>query len=131
MPMRQNEPAAGAAGGQSTLPAAMEAFTRLADAWELSTDDQIKLLGSPGRSTFFKWKKEGGTLPRDTMERISYLLGIYKALQILLPNPASADRWIKNPNEYFNNQSALDVMLGGQVVDIYKVRQYLDAQRGG
>lgn len=129
--MRQNEPAAGAAGGQSTLPAAMEAFTRLADAWELSTDDQIKLLGSPGRSTFFKWKKEGGTLPRDTMERISYLLGIYKALQILLPNSASADRWIKKPNKYFNNQSALDVMLGGQVVDIYKVRQYLDAQRGG
>lgn len=109
----------------------MEAFLRLADTWQLSTDDQIKLLGSPGRSTFFKWKKEGGTLPRDTMERISYLLGIYKALQILLPNPSSADRWIKKPNQYFNNQSALDVMLGGQVVDIYKVRQYLDAQRGG
>lgn len=129
--MRQNEPVAGAADGHSTLPTAMEAFLRLADTWQLSTDDQIKLLGSPGRSTFFKWKKEGGTLPRDTMERISYLLGIYKALQILLPNPSSADRWIKKPNQYFNNQSALDVMLGGQVVDIYKVRQYLDAQRGG
>ncbi|MFP7675130.1 conserved hypothetical protein [Roseovarius sp. EC-HK134] len=113
------------------IPAIMDAFSRLAEDWELSTDEQITLLGSPGRSTFFKWKKSGGNLPHDTIERISHLLGIYKSLQIVLPNPEAADGWIKKPNAFFDDRSALDVMLGGNVVDIYKVREYLDAQRGG
>ena len=129
--MPQPAPVAPLGDGRSLIPAAMEAFTSLAEAWDISTDDQIKLLGSPGRSTFFKWKKEGGAIPRDAIERISHLLGIYKALQILLPDPTSADEWIKKKNRYFSDQSALDVMLGGDVVDIYRVRQFLDAQRGG
>ena len=116
---------------QSSLPLEMDAFLSLADGWDLTTDDQIKLLGTPGRSTFFKWKKTGGTLPNDTIERISHLLNIYKCLEILLPDPKSADQWIKQPNAYFNDRSALEVMLEGQVSDIYRVRQYLDAQRGG
>ncbi|KRS12684.1 antitoxin Xre/MbcA/ParS toxin-binding domain-containing protein [Roseovarius indicus] len=113
------------------IPAVMDAFAKLAEDWELSTDEQITLLGSPGRSTFFKWKKSGGNLPHDTIERISHLLGIYKSLQIVLPDPAAADAWVKKPNTYFDDRSALDVMLEGNVVDIYKVREYLDAQRGG
>lgn len=117
--------------GQQHVPAAMEAFFNLAEAWQLSTDDQIRLLGSPGRSTFFKWKKEGGSIPKDTLERLSHIFGIYKALQILLPSPKAADDWVRRANAQFGGQSALDVMLGGQVVDIYRVRQYLDAQRGG
>lgn len=121
------EHGAGAVG----IPAVMDAFTKLAEDWELSTDEQITLLGSPGRSTFFKWKKSGGNLPHDTIERISHLLGIYKSLQIVLPEPESADAWVKKPNAYFDNRSALEVMLDGNVVDIYKVREYLDAQRGG
>lgn len=129
MPTR--EPVALEGGGRSPIPPAMQAFFNLADAWDLSTEEQIRLLGSPGRSTFFKWKKEGGSPPNDTVERVSYLLGIYKALEILLPNPAAADSWIRRPNDFFNGRTALDVMLGGQVVDIYRVRQYLDAQRGG
>ncbi|AJE45030.1 MULTISPECIES: antitoxin Xre/MbcA/ParS toxin-binding domain-containing protein [Rhodobacterales] len=125
----------GSAPGQGAeafrIPAIMDAFSRLAEDWELSTDEQITLLGSPGRSTFFKWKKSGGNLPHDTIERISHLLGIYKSLQIVLPNPEAADEWVKKPNAFFDNRSALDVMLDGNVVDIYKVREYLDAQRGG
>lgn len=113
------------------IPAVMDAFTKLAEDWGLSTDEQLTLLGSPGRSTFFKWKKSGGNLPQDTIERISHILSIYKSLQILLPNPESADGWIKKPNAYFDDRSALEVMLDGQVIDIYRVREYLDAQRGG
>ena len=103
------KPTAQAGEGQSAIPAAMEA----------------------GRSTFFKWKKDGGSLPRDTVERISHLLAIHKALEILLPETRAADGWIRRPNAQFNGQSALDVMRGGQVIDIYRVRQYVDAQRGG
>ena len=66
--MANLEPTAHAGEGRSPIPAAIEAFQRLADLWQLSTDDQLLLLGSPGRSTFFKWKKDGGSLPRDTIE---------------------------------------------------------------
>ena len=67
------------------------------------------------------------------LERISYVIGTYKALQILLPSEQAADAWIKAPNTapLFGGRSALDRMLSGQVSDLYVVRQYLDAQRGG
>ncbi|MGI4795319.1 MAG: MbcA/ParS/Xre antitoxin family protein [Janthinobacterium lividum] len=117
--------------GRSEAPIAMHAFQALAEAWQLSTDDQVKLLGTPGRSTFFKWKKDGGSIPRDTQERISHLLAIYKALQIIVPDPARADSWVKAPNQFFAGRTALEVMLEGQFVDIVSVRQYVDAQRGG
>lgn len=116
-------------------PKALAAFFKIAEKWKLSTDEQIVLLGSPARSTYFKWKREteSGLPPRDTLERISYLLGIYKALHILFPDAATADAWIRKPNmgPLFGGRSALDVMLGGSVLDLLNVRRYLDAQRGG
>lgn len=114
--------------------AALRTFFRIADAWKLSADEARMLLGSPPRSTFFLWKRNGeGALSRDTLERISYLLGIYKALQILLPDPAAADTWIRKPNAapLFGGKPALERMLSGNVADLYVVRQFLDAQRGG
>ncbi|ACC73512.1 MbcA/ParS/Xre antitoxin family protein [Paraburkholderia phymatum] len=115
--------------------AGLRAFFKIASAWELSTDEQIKLLGSPGRSTLFKWRQEPQTarLSRDTLERLSLLLGIYKALQILLPQPAAADAWVKRPNDAppFGGRRALDRMLAGNISDLVAVRQYLDAMRGG
>jgi Protein of unknown function (DUF2384) len=67
------------------------------------------------------------------LERLSYLFGIYAALQILLPVPERANAWIRKPNTapFLGGQSALDRMLGGQVGDLFAVRQYLDAERGG
>lgn len=119
-----------------TLSAAgLRAFFNIARDWGLSGDEQMVLLGGPGRSTFFKWKSapETAELKRDTLERLSYILGIYKALQILLPDAAAADAWVKKPNiaPLFGGKSALDRMLGGNVGDLLAVRQYLDARRGG
>ncbi|MCR5870358.1 MULTISPECIES: MbcA/ParS/Xre antitoxin family protein [unclassified Sphingomonas] len=113
-----------------SVSAGFEAFLKIAELWRLSSDEQIKLLGSPARSTYFKWKKDGGVIPADTLERISHILSIFKALEILIPDADAADSWVRRENDYFDGQSALNVMLGGQVVDIYRVRQYLDAQRG-
>lgn len=119
-------------GERSAIPVGLDVFTPLAEAWDLSTDQQIRLLGSPPRSTFFKWKKVGGALPRDTAERISNLLAIWKSLEILLTEPVRSEAWIKRPNEFFGGASALEVMLEkGNFSDIVRVRQYLDAQRGG
>lgn len=116
--------------GQSRDPVELEAFFAIAERWALSTDEQIRLLGSPGRSTFFKWKKEGGSLPPDTGERLSHLLAVVKALRILFTRDERGDEWIRRSNEFFDGRSALDVMQDG-VSGIYRVRQYLDAQRGG
>ncbi len=113
--------------------AGLRAFFRIAEAWGLGIEEQVTLLGSPGRSTYFKWKRDGATsLPRDVLERISYILGIYKALQILLPDLAAADGWVRRPNSapLFGGRSALERMLSGNVADLYLVRQYLDAERG-
>lgn len=112
---------------------ALRAFFNIADRWDLRIADQRRLLGDPPESTFYKWKRlQTGTLGRDTLERISYLLGIFKDLQILFPDPAQADGWIHRPNHasLFGGRPALDRMLSGNVADLYVVRQYLDAQRG-
>jgi hypothetical protein len=116
-------------------PSAIRAFSNISRLWKLDTDEQLVLLGNPPRSTFFKWKKspESAVLGKDTLERISYLLGIYKALQILLPEPSAADSWVRKPNQaaIFGGKSALERMLSGNVADLYVVRKYLDAMRGG
>jgi len=113
--------------------AALRTFWRLADAWKLGVPEQAILLGV-GRTTLYQWKK-GAAVPLDrhVLERLSYLFGIYAALQILLPVGERADEWVRKPNTapLFAGTSALDRMLGGQVADLYVVRQYLDAQRGG
>ncbi len=115
--------------------AGLRAFFNIARDWGLNTEAQMVLLGAPGRSTFFKWKSAPDTadLKRDTLERLSYILGIYKAQQILLTDTAAADAWVKKPNTapLFGGQSALDRMLGGNVADLVAVRHYLDARRGG
>lgn len=109
----------------------IDVFSWIAGQWGLSTDQQLKLLGSPARSTMFKWKKEGGLIPEDTKERISHLWSIHKCLQIIMPNPETAHEWLFRPNGYFEGQTALDRMLEGKMTNIYEVRRYLDAQRGG
>jgi hypothetical protein len=128
-------PAVRPVGPEQMGAAGLRAFARIAEAWGLSVDEQLRLLGQPPRSTWFAWRKqpEKAALPRDTLERLSNILGIYKALQILLPDPAAADGWVRRPNAAppFGGRSALDRMLAGNVSDLNLVRRYLDGVRGG
>lgn len=113
--------------------AALRTFWRLADAWQLSPTEQQTLLGV-SRTTLHQWKHgKVGLLDRHVLERLSYLFGIHAALQVLLPVPERANQWVRKPNAapFLGGRSALDRMLGGQVADLFVVRQYLDAQRGG
>ena len=93
----------------------------------------MTLLGKPSRATYYNWKK--GKFARggqnfDLATRLSYILGIYKALQILFQSPETADQWINKKNTVFGGQSALDRMLAGQITDLAAVRDYLDSVRG-
>jgi hypothetical protein len=68
---------------------ALRTFFRIADAWGLKEQEQMRLLGLESRSTFQSWKRGVvAALPKDALERISYVMGIYKGLQILLPKTA-------------------------------------------
>lgn len=126
---------AGTPGTGEVAAAGLRAFVRIAAAWGLSVDEQLRLLGQPPRSTFFAWRKqpERAVLSRDTLERLSNILGIWKSLQILLPDPAAADAWVRKPNlaPEFGGGSALDRMLAGNVSDLHFVRRWLDGVRGG
>ena len=91
------------------------------------------LLGSIGRSTLYKYRQLPEVrLPRDTMERVSYLMGIHKSLRILFGDKPSTYEWVKKANSEapFNGNSALQLMLAGGVVDLADVRRYLDGVRG-
>jgi Protein of unknown function (DUF2384) len=111
---------------------ALRAFFRLAELWGLSMEQARLLLGRPSRATMYNWKAgRARTVAHDTLRRISYLLGIYKALQILYRDPQLADAWIRQPNAAFGGQSALERMLAGDMTDLAAVRAHLDAARGG
>jgi len=119
--------------------AAILNFFGITDEWGLQAKEQITLLGTPSKSSFYRMKdfSEGKCdrptkLNKDTLERISYVMGIYKALNILLPSSRRASEWIKKSNtaSIFAGKSALDTMLQGRVVDLADIRRYLDAERG-
>jgi antitoxin Xre/MbcA/ParS-like protein len=113
---------------------AMRSFLNIGKAWALSVDEQRGLLGWPAASTYYKYKAgDVGTLSYDMLTRISLLLGIYKALHILYPDDALADRWVKLPNSnpMFGGSPALSLMVNGGIDGLTQTRRLLDARRDG
>lgn len=109
-------------------------FFNVAAVWALSVNDQRGLLGWPAASTYHKYKTgHVGTLSYDALVRISLVIGIYKALHILYPEPELADQWIKlrNSNPLFGGGAPLSLMIDGGIDGLYQVRRLLDARRGG
>lgn len=128
--MHARKSATSHAGKKNSI--ALKAFFGITHKWKLTTEQERTLLGTT-QATFYRWKQQlDGSLSQDTLERISYILGIYKALRILLPNESIANQWIHKPNTapLFNGHSALEKLMQGRVVDLADVRRYLDAERG-
>lgn len=114
---------------------ALAAFFNIAEKWGLTSAQQMTLLGMDAESTFFSYKRDplAARVDKDMLERLSYVLGIFKDLQTLLTDETSANTWIKKSNSAapFHGRSALDFLVErGSIVDLYRVRQYLAAQRG-
>lgn len=110
---------------------ALRTFFRIADSWELTGEEQMTLLGSPPRSTFYKWKAEGPkTATRDLLERLSYVLAIYRDLEAMYEDPDDADDWLRTPRgaSPLNGRSVLDWMLAGSVADLYEARRFVGAR---
>lgn len=98
--------------------------------WGVTDEQAATLLDLPVR-TYRRWKAgEIGRIGRDGKARLSNLMGVHKALRIIFHEPPRGYAWIKQPNAAFGGKSALEVMLGGELTDLMRVRRYLDAERG-
>lgn len=116
---------------QQEAAAMFRATVNLFGKWELTDEQAATLLDMPLRS-YRRWKAEGpGRVSRDGAARLSNLMGIHKALRIVFSEATRGYAWIKAANAAFAGLSALEVMLGGELTDIMRVRRYLDAERGG
>lgn len=113
--------------------AGLRAYPNIARAWQLKETEAATLLGV-APSTYRRWKRTPERAQPDVnhIERLSLILGIYKALAILLPEPAAAHQWVRRPNgnPLFGGYPPIERMLAGQVSDLFVVRQHLDAARG-
>lgn len=114
---------------------AVKLFLGITEEWGLTDDQRCSLAGLGTRTTLHNWRQKLNSgepikLAKDTLERLSYLAGIYKGLQLLFADPAQWKNWVRKPNRDFGGASALERMLAGRVVDLVDVRRYLDAWRG-
>lgn len=114
---------------------AVKLFFGIAEEWQLTDEQRCTLAGLGTRTTLHNWKQKLATgepikLGKDTLERLSYLAGIYKAVQLLFSDPIQWKNWVRKPNRDFGGTSALERMLGGRIVDLVDVRRYLDGWRG-
>jgi uncharacterized protein (DUF2384 family) len=111
---------------------AMDGFFKITGAWKLSAEQQADLLGGIPRSTLYKLRTAAGTRTVDELTRISYVIGIYKALHILLPK-GLADEWMMRPNDnlLFGGKTPLEYALRAGIPGLQQVRSLLDAARGG
>jgi hypothetical protein len=112
---------------------ALRAFFQIARAWQLTVAEQRALLGWPPSSTFHKYKSgDAGPLSFDALTRISLVLGVYKSLQILHPDQAFADGWIRMPNAnpLFGGRAPIEYLADTGIDGLFQLRRLLDARRG-
>jgi Antitoxin Xre/MbcA/ParS C-terminal toxin-binding domain/Antitoxin Xre-like helix-turn-helix domain len=112
---------------------ALRTFFAISRAWGLSATEERALLGWPPSSTFHKYKSgNAGVLSFDTLTRISLVLGIYKALEVLYSDTSFADRWMSMPNAnpMFEGQTPIAFVAEAGLDGLCQVRRLLDARRG-
>jgi uncharacterized protein (DUF2384 family) len=127
------ESALGAPTRDLSAPA-VRTFANIATAWRMDLAEQRAVLGGVSRQTIYNWRDrpDRARLSDDQLDRVSLLLGIYKALHILFTRPEQADSWIRRPNSAvpFGGRPAADLVFSGRMLDLIRVRRYLDGARG-
>ncbi len=112
---------------------ALKGFFNIMTRWHVRDEDARALLGGVSNGPFYEWKRDHNrVLETDRLTRISYLIGIYKALQIL-HGQALADEWMQLPNQnpIFGGQTPLAFIMRGGLPGMQTVRRLLDARRAG
>ena len=113
---------------------ALKGFFNICREWDCTQEEMMQMLGGVSRSTLAKYQKLPHVkLSRDTLERISYILGIYKALMVMYPTAERANRRVRLETSEvpFSGTSALDFMARGSMKHLAETRHYFDAKRAG
>ena len=111
----------------------LKAFFNIMECWQIRDEDARLLLGGLSNGPYYTWKKQPDRLlDMDVLTRISYLIGIFKALNILYGEKL-ADEWVglPNTNSFFDGRTPLEYMMRGGLPAMHIVRGLLDARRGG
>ncbi len=115
-------------------PAAVKAFLRIMERWGVRDEAARTLLGGISSGSFYTLKKASSrrALDQDTLTRVSLLIGLFKALNILYSRRL-ADAWmtLPNTNPIFRGTTPLEYVQRLGVPGMMEVRQLLDARRGG
>jgi hypothetical protein len=122
----------GSTYGEDELRAMQRAMVNIFDRWRVSDVDASTVLGGISAKTFRRWKDgEFGRVNRDLADRMSNLLGIHKALRIIFSDPQTGYAWVTTANDALAGRSPLEIMKGGGMEDVVRIRRYLDSVRGG
>ena len=114
-------------------PAALKAFFNIMTRWKVRDEDARALLGGVSNGPFYEMKRNPDRLlESDRLMRVSYLIGIFKALRIL-HSDTLADEWVHLPNSnpIFAGATPLAYMMRGGLPALQTVRRLLDARRAG
>ncbi|MBN8196031.1 MbcA/ParS/Xre antitoxin family protein [Thalassospira povalilytica] len=116
----------------------LKAFRHITSAWGLSTNDQVKLLGQPSKSTYYRWLRKQRSrgrlvIPYDVLMRISVVLSIHKSLVELFPVKEEALTWLRGKHfaQDFGGRAPLNVLLEDGGTGLEVVCRYLNAWRFG
>lgn len=113
---------------------ALKGFFNICREWDCTLEEMMQMLGGVSRSTLAKYQKLPHVkLSRDTLERISYILGIYKALMVMYLTAERANRRIRLEisETPFSGTSALDFMVRGSMKHLMEARRHFDAKQAG
>jgi hypothetical protein len=111
----------------------LRTFFRIAEAWSLDEQEQMHVLGTSGLTNLRAWRQGGlSGFNEETLERISLVFGIFKAINMLLPDATCADAWMRAPNKapLLHGQTAVAFIVGGDLERLRALRAYLDAEVG-
>jgi hypothetical protein len=112
---------------------ALKAFFNIVARWKVRDEDARALLGGVSNGPFYEMKRNPErVLETDRLMRISYLIGMFKALNIL-HSARVADEWVHLPNQnsIFAGDAPLAYMIRGGLPAMQTVRRLLDARRAG
>jgi hypothetical protein len=112
---------------------ALKGFFNICRECGCTQEEMMQMLGGVSRSTLAKYQKLPYIkLSRDMLERISYVLGIYKALRLMYPTAERANRRVRLATTElpFTGTSAMDYMTRGSMRHLMQTRRYFDAKRG-
>ena len=123
--------AADARPGGGRVPVPLQAYFRVADAWELSEIQQCKLLRCPSAAVLRRYRAgQGPRLTPAQQKRIQIVTGIHAALAKNGLSGERAFRWVHEPRREvpFRGETPVHYMMDGGVDALVAVAHLLSGR---